>query len=1051
MVVKKLHTKTQLVKKQKDIFKNFQTNLLKDRKQKQKDNLKIFKEQQKKDLEDHKIYIKENVLTSEAKKNKLSEFKQKQSILLKEFKNIQTIELNKFKDKQKKEKDVLKSFIKIHKFETENNVNSELKFLEKNKNNDKNNDKNNGKNNGKNNDKNNDKSVENIEENIVKSSSKVNAINNEAQSTKIPSKSSTIKSKSSTKQSKSKSSTKQSKSSTKQFKSKSSTKQSKSKLSTKQSKSKSSNKSITKSPEIEPMPLEERIEYIKEHIDEIGILDPQGKHINPLNGLPYSEHYRDLAENNWSKLPLYSGDHPKNIIQLIKDNQVLLFTAGTGVGKSVLIPKYALHSTLYQGKIVATIPKIAPVKSNGKWTAETLDVELGKEAGYQFRGSNEGLPDGQVSHSKDTKIRFSTDGSIVATLLGDDPTLTSYDIVIVDEAHERSINIDLLLMLMKKALKGNPKLKLIIMSATINKEIFKNYFAKDFKFAEYEVCGVNFPVQHIYLDNPIKPLNSDMIIQKGVNLYIDKIFNKAIEDIRNQKANGIDRKEISLEYDTLFFVNSPSEAGISCNLLNQMSDIDEIPICLEYAGTTSDQLMKDMVESNAYKNAKEWKYLFKIVFATNVAESSITIETLKYVIDNGMAIVNSYNPITNSRILEQKRISKDSAKQRAGRVGRRSPGTCYKLYTQKEHNDMMEHKILDIQQNDITQNLLQLLYVEQIRTVPKLLELLSNFIEPPKQDYINSALNILKRYNCISGEKSKEVITPLGDLCTKIRKTDFYLIKGMLLSNLLNCSNEMSLMVSGIMESGNQITNIFKKDFDKTSAQQFSDKRKKLKLIHDKSDHLTVYRVLEAFKKIRDSSDVETTKKWCSDINANYNKLNKMIKKSKPISQEIRDIVGHKYTLENLIAHFDGDNYQMIFDESTIEEPDKKKIDENKNEKLFGNKIQNNKLYLSTILKHNINIEQFKSIKIEEKLLLCLAFSYSTNISKLSDKKKGKYTTIIPFKNVEAPLSPDSMYKDSSKKKPLKYIIYSELGNIFGQFKYNFVSAISDSLYSKIK
>ena len=823
------------------------------------------------------------------------------------------------------------------------------------------------------------------------------------------------------------------------------------------------------------MPLEERIKYIEEHIDEIGINDPEGKLLNPLTGLPYSDTYRQIAINEedpskaWSGFILYQEQHRKSIINLIRENQVLLFAAGTGVGKTVLIPKYALHATNYQGKVVNTIPKTSPVRTGGQFAAKALDVQLGKEAGYQYRGSSP-MPDGNPSKSKDTKLLFSTDGSIVAMLLGDDPYLTSYDIVIVDEAHERSINIDLLLMLLKNALANNKNLKLIIMSATINKEVFKNYYSKDFKFAEYEVSGVNYPVEHIYLDKPLKPLNSDNIITTGVNLYINKIFKKAIEDIKNQKVSGVDRKEITLEYDTLFFINAPGEAKIACSLLNQkinqMEGIDEIPLCIEYAGTIKDDKINRMVEGNNYKNMEDWKYLFKIVFATNVAESSITIKTLKYVIDNGMAIVNSYNPITNSRILEHKRISKDSAKQRAGRVGRQSPGTCYKLYTKQEHDNMLEHKILDIQQNDLTENLLQLLFIEQVRTVPKLQELLSKLIEPPKKEYVDSALNILKRYNCIYGEKGKETITPLGDLLTKIKKTDFYLIKGMLLSNLLNCSNEMALMVAGIMESGNQMDKIFKKDYDKKLAEQFNKERKKLKLMHDKSDHLTVFRVLDAFKKIQESGDNEATRNWCNSINTNYNKLNKMVKKQRDISQEIRDIVGNKYTLEKLVSEFGNDKYQMIFDdggkesdesdnknkdnkESENKESENKEVVEDSKEE-YRNKIQNNKQYLSSILTHNMNLEQLRNLNTEEKLLLCLTFTYSPHISKLTNSRKGKYSTIIPFKKVEAPLSNDSMYRESSKKKPLKYIVYSELGNIFGQFKYNFVSAISESLYSKV-
>jgi pre-mRNA-splicing factor ATP-dependent RNA helicase DHX15/PRP43 len=169
----------------------------------------------------------------------------------------------------------------------------------------------------------------------------------------------------------------------------------------------------------------------------IGILDPDGTNINPLNGEPYSEEYRKLAKV-WSKFPAYEKVH--EILQALDESQVVLITSGTGSGKTTLLPKFVLHSFGYEKKVAVTLPKQMITESAAEYAAKTLDVTLGREVGYKFKGSKKN------TYTDKTKLLFATDGTIVAKLMSD-PLLLEFDAVLIDEAHERKVQIDFLLYL----------------------------------------------------------------------------------------------------------------------------------------------------------------------------------------------------------------------------------------------------------------------------------------------------------------------------------------------------------------------------------------------------------------------------------------------------------------------------------------------------------------------------------------------------------------------------------------------------------------------------
>ena len=217
----------------------------------------------------------------------------------------------------------------------------------------------------------------------------------------------------------------------------------------------------------------------------IGILDPDGKNNNPLNNNTYSENYKILSKI-WKNFPAYK--YAKDILHGIKHNQVILVVSGTGSGKTVLIPKFALHILDYKGKIAITLPKQIIAKSAAEFAAATLDVKIGEHVGYQYKGESK--------HSKDTKLLYATDGTIVAHLMSD-PLLLEFDTVIIDEAHERKVQIDFLMYLLRNVLQNRPTFKVIIMSATINAEVFESYFSK-YKFTRFDIgTETHYPIESI--------------------------------------------------------------------------------------------------------------------------------------------------------------------------------------------------------------------------------------------------------------------------------------------------------------------------------------------------------------------------------------------------------------------------------------------------------------------------------------------------------------------------------------------------------------------------
>lgn len=568
-------------------------------------------------------------------------------------------------------------------------------------------------------------------------------------------------------------------------------------------------------------------------MNNIGILDPEGKNNNPLTNEPYSDIYKNLGKV-WSEFPAYKN--AKKIINDIKKHSVILVISGTGSGKTVLLPKYMLHALNYEGKIAITLPKTMVAKSAAEFAADTLDVQIGKEVGYQYRNS------GKKSHSSKTKLLYCTDGTLVARLLTD-PELKDFDAVIIDEAHERKINIDFLLFLLKNVLTKRPDFKLVIMSATIDESLFRKYYDKySYKYIEIGT-KTNYPIKSIFLKENLNIKNNEYLIEGK------KIIQKLL---KTTTEGGI-----------LLFVTSKSETDNICNLLSEEdNEFKDRDICVPvYSGMDQEQ-KKIATDADYYrgfiKNGR------KILVATNVAESSLTIKGISYVIDTGLELLSRYDPTSRINILETVYITHAQAKQRMGRTGRTGPGTCYHLYTKQTFDeDMIRFPQPSIKTESINYEMIRLLNLNNINTVKSLRNTFNKFIDPPYIKYINAELDFLKNLDLITSTKDTGTLTDLGKIVSTLQAEPFEALT-LLMAYKLYCFREVSAILAIINVIKGSISKLFTISSSRDSANTHLIKKFK-KVIKDfdnkYGDHIALLKIFKSYEKKR--QDKEKLRKWC--------------------------------------------------------------------------------------------------------------------------------------------------------------------------------------------
>ena len=438
-----------------------------------------------------------------------------------------------------------------------------------------------------------------------------------------------------------------------------------------------------------------------------------------------------------------------DIVAAIREHQVVIIAGETGSGKTTQIPKMCLEAGQgIEAKIGCTQPRRVAAVSISRRIAEELAVTWGREVGCTIRFDDRS--------SAQTYIKLMTDGILLAETQGD-PLLSEYNCIIIDEAHERSLNIDFLLGYLKTLLAKRNDLKLIITSATID----TTTFSKAFNDAPIiEVSGRLYPVEVIYA-----PFDADSE-ERGDITYVDAAV-RAVETALCEPGNG----------DILIFMPGERDIRETCDLLDGRFGREAEIIPLFGLLSAADQ--QRVFAPCAHR---------KIVVATNIAETSLTIPGIRYVIDSGLARMSRYNPRTRTKRLPVEAISQSSANQRKGRSGRVQDGVCIRLYSEEDFAERPQYTQPEIQRANLAEVILRMkaYRLGDIETFP--------FVNPPPPAAIQGGYLLLQELGALD---EKRELTQLGHDLSRL-PIDPTLGRMLLQSQNEHATRELLIIAAGL-------------------------------------------------------------------------------------------------------------------------------------------------------------------------------------------------------------------------------------------------------------
>ncbi|GAX81467.1 hypothetical protein CEUSTIGMA_g8896.t1 [Chlamydomonas eustigma] len=528
---------------------------------------------------------------------------------------------------------------------------------------------------------------------------------------------------------------------------------------------------------------------------------------------------RDSLLPQRQELPIWAAQNA--IIKLVADHRVLVIVGETGCGKTTQIPQFLQNMfEKTKGAIACTQPRRVAAMSVARRVAEEMGTELGHKVGYSVRFDDMSSPS--------TLIKYLTDGMLLREALMD-PLLKKYKVVIVDEAHERTVQTDVLLGLLKQVLdKRDCDFRLIVMSATLDAAKFVTYLGAS--TAAY-VQGRSYPISLFYTATPEES-------------YMDAAFCAIIQVHHDEPAGDIlvflsGSDEIE-SLDRLLRDRAPAHKAGSNNAL-------QLYAVTIYASMPPEQQMK------VFEPAPEDHR--KVILATNIAETSITIQGVRYVIDTGVVKSRGHNAKLGLDSLQVVPVSQAQARQRSGRAGREAAGKAYRLYTERTFDDLEPTTVPEIQRSNLGSVMLQL----KAMGIQDVLNF--DFMDPPPRASVIRSLELLLGLGAL--DKEGKLTDEVGLLLSQLPVEPMF-GKVLLASSLMGCCLEALQVVSMVSAE-----NIF--FFPREKQEQANAAR--VKFISREGDHLTLLNVFRAYLEVprKDKS------RWCSENFINARSMSKAV------------------------------------------------------------------------------------------------------------------------------------------------------------------------------
>nr|VWO96108.1 CifA [Ganoderma boninense] len=508
-------------------------------------------------------------------------------------------------------------------------------------------------------------------------------------------------------------------------------------------------------------------------------------------------------------------------LKMFTNNQIIVMVGETGSGKTTQIPQFVCYSDLphTKGQMVAcTQPRRVAAMSVAKRVADELDVSLGKEVGYSIRFED-------MTEPGTTFMKYMTDGMLLREAMND-PDLKRYSTIILDEAHERTLATDILMGLLKDLAKRRSDLKIVVMSATLDAQKFQRYFSiagPSNPAPLFKVPGRTHPVEVFYTQEPEPD-------------YVEAAI-RTVLMIHRAEDPG----------DILLFLTGEEEIEDACRkikleadeLLNQDPDSVGPLTCIPLYSSLPPQQQQRIFDQPPQPRVAGGPPGRKIVISTNIAETSLTIDGIVYVVDPGFSKQKVYNPRIRVESLLVSPISKASAQQRAGRAGRTRPGKCFRLYTEKDFmSELEEQTHPEILRSNLANTVLELAKLG----IQDLVHF--DYVDAPAPETLMRALELL---NYLAALDDEGQLTKLGSIMADF-PLDPQMAKMLIASPEFYCSHEILTIVAML-----SVPNVWLRP---PNQRKEADAAKALLTIPD-GDHLTLMNVYNSYMNNKHD------KNWC--------------------------------------------------------------------------------------------------------------------------------------------------------------------------------------------